>query len=94
MEVRIGEAHAARLYQLEQERAERECLINRLELSTRMYEQELESIKDTIGWKVLNKYRETRQKSAALRYLHFLFTEPVKHGVKKSRSGEKLLKEK
>ena len=64
--------------ELVQLRAERERLINRLQLLTRGYEQELELIKNTIGWKVLNKYRETRQKSAVLRYLHFLLKEPVK----------------
>jgi hypothetical protein len=29
-------------------------------------EQELATIKNTIGWKALNKYRETREKSAVL----------------------------
>ncbi len=69
--------------ELAQLRAERERLINRL--------QELATIKNTIGWKVLNKYRETRQKSAVLRYLHFLLTEPVKRVSKKNidiRYGE------
>ena len=56
--------------------------VNRLELSTRVHEQELEIIKGTIGWKVLNKYRETRQKSSVLRYLHRLLTEPVKRVFK------------
>src|SRR5262249_23866618 len=68
--------------QLIQLAAERERLINRLQFSTRMLEQELESIKNTIGWKVMNKYRETRQKSAVLRYLHFLLKEPVKRILK------------
>ena len=45
--------------------------------------QELATIKDTIGWKVLNKYRETREKSAVFRYFHFLFTKPVKRASKK-----------
>jgi SAM-dependent methyltransferase/glycosyltransferase involved in cell wall biosynthesis len=63
--------------------AERESLRERLQFSTRVHEQELESIKNTIGWKVLNKYRETRQKSAVLRRLHFLFTEPVKRVFRK-----------
>ena len=58
--------------------AERDSLRDSLQFSTRVHEQELESIKNTIGWKVLNKYRETRQKSAVLRRLHFLFTKPVK----------------
>ena len=62
--------------------AERDSLRDRLQFSTRVHEQELETIKNTIGWKVLNKYRETRQKSAVLRYLHFLFTEPVKRVFK------------
>ena len=91
MQIRSGEERAALLHQLEQERselvqlaAEREHLINRLQVSTRVHEQELELIKDTIGWKVLNKYRETRQKSAVLRDLHFLLTEPVKRVFKKN----------
>ena len=45
--------------------------------------QELATIKDTIGWKALNKYRQTREKSAVLRYLHFFLTQPVKRGSKK-----------
>jgi FkbM family methyltransferase len=68
----------AKGHELIQLRTEREGLINRLQFSTRVHEQELELIKNTIGWKVLNKYRETRQKSAVLRYLHFLLKEPVK----------------
>ena len=63
--------------------AERDSLRDRLQFSTRVHEQELESIKNTIGWKVLNKYRETRQKSAVLRHLHFLLTKPVKRVLKK-----------
>src|SRR5215813_608949 len=58
--------------------AERESLRERLQLSMRLHEQELAVIKETIGWRVLSKYRETRQKSAVLRYLHFLLKEPVK----------------
>jgi hypothetical protein len=90
MQVRSGEERTALLHQREQERselvqlaAERERLIERLQFSTRVHEQELESIKNTIGWKVLNKYRETRQKSAGLRYLHRLLKEPVKRVLKK-----------
>jgi hypothetical protein len=96
MQIRSGEERAALLNQLEQERSEkqilaveRERLINGLQFSTRMHEQELERIKGTIGWKVLNKYRETRQKSAVLRYLHFLLTEPVKRALKKIDMGRK-----
>jgi hypothetical protein len=96
MQIRSGEERAALLNQLEQERSEkqilaveRERLINGLQFSTRMHEQELERIKGTIGWKVLNKYRETRQKSAVLRYLHFLLTEPVKRALKKIDIGRK-----
>jgi O-antigen biosynthesis protein len=74
----------AKGHELVQLAAERESLLNRLQLSTRVHEQELELIKGTIGWKVLNKYRETRQKSAVLRYLHFLLTEPVKRVAKKT----------
>ena len=54
-----------------------------LQAATQAHEQELATIKDTIGWKALNKYRETRERSAVFRYLHFLFTEPVKRGFKK-----------
>lgn len=64
--------------ELAQLKAERGRLIECLKLSTRVHEQELEVIKGTIGWKLLNKYRETRQKSAVLRYLHFFLKEPVK----------------
>src|SRR5262249_35677834 len=41
-------------------------------------EQELTTINDNIGWKLLNNYREKREKSTVFRYLHFLFTEPLK----------------
>ena len=54
-----------------------------LQAAAKAQEQELATIKNTIGWKALNKYRETREKSAVFRYLHFLFTEPVKRGSKK-----------
>ena len=54
-----------------------------LQATAQVHEQELATIKNTIGWKALNKYRETREKSAVFRYLHFLFTEPVKRGSKK-----------
>jgi glycosyltransferase involved in cell wall biosynthesis len=54
-----------------------------LQAAAQAHEQELATIKDTIGWKALNKYREAREKSAVFRYLHFLFTEPVKRGPKK-----------
>ncbi|MGB7947214.1 MAG: glycosyltransferase [Candidatus Binatia bacterium] len=56
--------------------------LNRVQLSLRVQEQELEIIKSTIGWKVLNKYREKRQNSALLGYLHRLLTEPVKRAFK------------
>jgi glycosyltransferase involved in cell wall biosynthesis len=56
--------------------------LNRLELSMRLQAQELEVIKSTIGWKVLNKYREKRQKSAVLRSFHRLLKEPVKRVFK------------
>jgi O-antigen biosynthesis protein len=55
----------------------------RLQAAAQTYEQELATITNTIGWKALNKYRETREKSRVFRYLHFLFTEPVKRGSKK-----------
>jgi glycosyltransferase involved in cell wall biosynthesis len=76
----------AKGHELVQLTAERD----RLQSSTREREQELEIIKATIGWKVLNKYRETRQKLAVLRYLHCLFAEPVKRVFKNKidiRSG-------
>ena len=63
--------------------AERERLMDRLQSSMRAHEQELEIIKNTIGWRVLDKYRETRQKSLVLKYLHSLLTEPVKRVFKK-----------
>ena len=56
-----------------------------LQAAAKAQEQELATIKNTIGWKALNKYRETREKSAVFRYLHFLFTEPVKRGSKKNK---------
>src|SRR5262249_33285474 len=58
--------------QVAQLTAERERLIkevNHLQFSTQVHKEELETIKDTIGWKVLNRYRETREKSAVLKYL-------------------------
>ena len=67
--------------QAEQDRFARE--VDRSQAAVQAYEQELAKIKDTIGWKALNKYREAREKSAVFRYLHFLFTEPVKRGSKK-----------
>jgi glycosyltransferase involved in cell wall biosynthesis len=79
---RQQQALDAKARELVQLRTERERLINRLQFSTRVQEQELEIIKGTIGWKVLNKYRETRQKSAILRYLHRLLTAPVKRVLK------------
>ena len=72
--------------ELVQLKGERERLISRLQFSTRVQEQELDIIKSTIGWKVLNKYREKRQKSAVLRYLHRLLTGPVKR-VFKNKKG-------
>src|SRR5262249_40872831 len=56
--------------------------LNRLQRSMRLQKQQLEIIKSTIGWKVLNKYREKRQRSAVLRYFHRLLTEPVKRVFK------------
>jgi glycosyltransferase involved in cell wall biosynthesis len=78
---RQQQALDAKRRELVQLNTERQRL-NRLQLSMRVQEQELEIIKGTIGWKVLNKYRETRQKSAVLRYLHRLLTEPVKRFFK------------
>jgi glycosyltransferase involved in cell wall biosynthesis len=57
-----------------------------LQAAAQAYEQELAAIKDTIGWKVLNRYCEIRQKSAVLRYLHFFLTEPVKR-VSKNKTA-------
>ena len=79
---RQQQALDAKGHELVQLTTERQRLKNRLQLSMRVQEQELEIIKSTIGWKVLNKYREKRQKSAVLRYLHRLLTEPVKRVFK------------
>jgi glycosyltransferase involved in cell wall biosynthesis len=73
----------AKGHELVQLAAERERLIKRLQSSTQAHEQELEIIRNTIGWRVLDKYRETRQKSLVLKYLHFLLTEPVKRVAKR-----------
>ena len=80
---RALDAKANELVQLQadQDRFARE--VDRSQATAQAYEQELAKIKDTIGWKALNKYREAREKSAVFRYLHFLFTEPVKRGSKK-----------
>ena len=75
--------------QAERDRVEQEAAqlqaqkLAQLQAAAKAQEQELATIKNTIGWKALNKYRETREKSAVFRYLHFLFTEPVKRGSKK-----------
>ena len=75
--------------QAERDRLEQEAAqlqgqeLAQVQATAQAQEQELATIKNTIGWKALNKYRETREKSAVFRYLHFLFTEPVKRGSKK-----------
>ena len=79
---RQKQALDAKGYELVQLTTERQRLIDHLQFSTREHEQEIETIKNTIGWKVLNKYRETRQKAAVFRYLHSLLTEPVKRVFK------------
>jgi len=71
----------AKGHELVQLTAERD----RLQSATSVHEHELEIIKATIGWKVLNKYREARQKSGALGYLHWLLTEPVKRVFKSKK---------
>ena len=77
--------------QAERDRVEQEAAqlqgqeLAQLQAAAKAQEQELATIKNTIGWKALNKYRETREKSAVFRYLHFLFTEPVKRGSKKNK---------
>jgi len=76
---RALDAKTRELVQLNTERQR----LNRLQLSMRVQAQELEIIKSTIGWKVLNKYREKRQKSAVLGYVHRLLTAPVKRAFKK-----------
>ena len=79
---RQKQALDAKGYELVQLTTERQRLIDHLQFSTREHEQEIETIKNTIGWKVLNKYRETREKAAVFRYLHRLLTEPVKRVFK------------
>jgi glycosyltransferase involved in cell wall biosynthesis len=73
----------AKAHEVVQLRAERDSLMERFQLSTQVHEQELESIKNTVGWKILNKYREARQKWVVLRYCHFLLKKPLKPVFKK-----------
>jgi FkbM family methyltransferase len=50
-------------------------------------EQELATIKNTIGWKVLNAYRNAREKSKALKLLHLFLTGPIKRVSKEKIHG-------
>lgn len=77
------DAKGRELIQLQSERDRFAREAERFQGVAQAHEQELAVIKATIGWKVLNKYRETREKSGFLRYLHFLFAEPLKRSYKK-----------
>ncbi len=54
-----------------------------LQAALQSVRQELVSIKDTIGWKVLDKYRRVRAESQILSSIHAAFTNPIKKLARK-----------
>ena len=71
--------------QLEAERQRFAEQVEHLQATTRAQEQALNAVRNTIGWKALERYRKLREKSKVLKFGHFLLTGPIKRVSKNKK---------
>ena len=71
--------------QLEAERQRFAEQVEHLQATTRAQEQALNAVRNTIGWKALERYRKLREKSKVLKFSHFLLTGPIKRVSKNKK---------
>ena len=72
------------IVQLTEERDRVAQELNCFQAVAEVQAQELASIKDTLGWRGLEKYRKVREESKVIKFLHSFFTQPVKRLSKKN----------
>jgi 2-polyprenyl-3-methyl-5-hydroxy-6-metoxy-1,4-benzoquinol methylase/glycosyltransferase involved in cell wall biosynthesis len=71
------------IIQLTEERDRFARELNCLQAAAEVQGQELLAIKDTLGWRGLEKYRQLREESKVIKFLHSFFTQAVKYFSKK-----------